>query len=72
MLEPRLMGSSLNLSALVVILSLALWGSIWGVAGMFLCVPITVIGMIIFSHFPATRSIAILLSNDGKIATEHD
>ncbi len=71
-LEPRLMGSSLNLSALVVILSLALWGSIWGVAGMFLCVPITVIGMIIFSHFPATRSIAILLSNDGKIATEHD
>jgi len=66
-LEPRLMGRSLNLSALVVILSLALWGSIWGVAGMFLCVPITVIGMIVFAHFPATRPIAILLSNDGDI-----
>ena len=71
-LEPRLMGSSLNVSALVVILSLALWGSIWGVAGMFLCVPITVIGMIIFSHFPATRPIAIMLSNDGKIAFAKD
>ena len=72
LLEPRLMGSSLNLSALVVILSLALWGSIWGVAGMFLCVPITVIGMIIFSHFPATRAIAVMLSNDGRIGGEQD
>ncbi len=71
-LEPRLMGKSLNLSALVVILSLALWGSIWGVAGMFLCVPITVIGMIIFAHFPATRPIAILLSNDGDISIAED
>lgn len=71
-IEPRLMGKSLNVSALVVILSLALWGSIWGVAGMFLCVPITVIGMIIFAHFPATRPIAILLSNDGDILVAND
>jgi len=66
------MGKSLNVSALVVILSLALWGSIWGVAGMFLCVPITVIGMIIFAHFPATRPIAILLSNDGDVLVAND
>jgi predicted PurR-regulated permease PerM len=66
-LEPRLMGSSLNISPLVVILSLALWGSIWGVAGMFLCVPLTVIMMIILSYFERTRPIAILLSGDGKI-----
>ena len=66
-LEPRLMGRSLNLSALVVLFSLALWGSIWGVVGMFLCVPITVILMIIFSNFEKTRPIAILLSSNGKI-----
>ena len=29
-LEPRLMGSSLNLSPLVVILALSLWGQMWG------------------------------------------
>ena len=66
-LEPRFLGNSLNLSPLVILLSLGLWGSLWGVPGMFLCVPITVIAMIIFSHFPQTRPIAVLLSGDGRI-----
>lgn len=69
-LEPRLTGSSLNISPLVVILSLALWGSIWGIVGMFLCVPLTVIAMIILSYFERTRPIAILLSGDGRVV--HD
>lgn len=68
-LEPKMMGSSLNLSAIVVLLSLAIWGSIWGIAGMFLSVPITVLLMIIFSNVPQTRGIAILLSADGDIKT---
>ncbi|TDI62443.1 MAG: AI-2E family transporter [Alphaproteobacteria bacterium] len=68
-LEPKLMGSSLNLSAIVVLLSLAVWGSIWGIAGMFLSVPITVFLMIIFSNVPQTRAIAIILSSDGDIKT---
>ncbi|MDG1708494.1 MAG: AI-2E family transporter [Emcibacteraceae bacterium] len=68
-LEPKLMGNSLNLSPLVVMLSLALWGSIWGVAGMFLSVPFTVILMIIFSEFPKTRPIAIILSQNGRIGS---
>ena len=67
LLEPRLMGKSLNISSLVIILSLVLWGSIWGIIGMFLCVPIMVILNIIFSKFPQTRPIAILLSANGKI-----
>lgn len=66
-IEPKLMGSALNLSPLVVLLSLALWGSIWGVAGMFLCVPITVIAVIILSHFPQTQPIAVLLSGSGTL-----
>lgn len=66
-LEPKLMGSSLNLSPLVVMLSLSLWGSIWGIAGMFLSVPFTVILMIIFSQFAKTKPVAILLSQDGNI-----
>ena len=66
-LEPRLMGNSLNLSPLVILLSLSLWGALWGVTGMFLCVPITVITMIVCSHFPQTKPFAVLLSANGRI-----
>lgn len=66
-LEPRIMGQSLNLSPLVLLLSLAIWGSVWGVAGMFLSVPIMVTLLIVLSHFPQTRPLAILMSQDGHI-----
>jgi len=66
-LEPKLMGNSLNLSPFVVMLSLTLWGSIWGISGMFLSVPITVMLLIIFAHFERTRYLAILLSGDGSL-----
>ncbi len=65
--EPRLMGSSLNLSPFVIILSLAIWGSIWGIAGMFLCVPLTMILLILLSQFPQSRPIAVLLSGNGRL-----
>ena len=69
LLEPRLMGNRLNLSPIVILLSLGLWGSVWGIPGMFLCVPITVIIMIICSYFPTTRPLAILLSGNGKVVS---
>ncbi|WGH74511.1 AI-2E family transporter [Tenacibaculum tangerinum] len=65
--EPRVFGKSLNLSPLVTILSLAVWGEIWGITGMILSVPITVIMIIIFSQFEKTKSIAIFLSENGNI-----
>lgn len=70
--EPRLMGSKLNLSPLILLLSLALWGSIWGIPGMFLCVPITVIIVIICSYFPQTRALAVILSGDGSLSAGSD
>jgi len=66
-LEPRLLGNSLNISPFVIILSLVLWGLIWGVVGMLLCVPLTVIMIIVLAQFPSTRAIAIMLSRNGKI-----
>jgi AI-2 transport protein TqsA len=72
LLEPRLMGRTLNLSPLVILMALALWGLLWGVVGMILCVPITVSLLIVFSHFEATRPIAILLSSDGAILPSSD
>ncbi|KTC66504.1 transporter, permease (plasmid) [Legionella adelaidensis] len=66
-IEPRFLSKSLNLSPLVIILALGLWGMIWGVLGMFLSVPITVMMVIIFAHFESTRPIAVLLSQDGDV-----
>ncbi len=67
LIEPRLFGKSLNVSPLVTILSLAIWGQIWGITGMILSVLFTVIMIIVFSQFEKTRSIAILLSENGEI-----
>ncbi len=70
--EPRLVGRSLNLSSLVIIVSLVFWGLVWGVLGMFLCVPFMVIINIVLSKFDATRPIAILFSADGKISNKRN
>lgn len=68
-IEPKVVGKSVNLSPLVVLLSLTFWSAIWGIAGMFLCVPISVTLMIVFNHFPKTKGIAIILSEEGEIAS---
>ncbi len=62
-IEPRLAGRRLDLSPLVIILSLAFWGSIWGVPGMILAVPLVVTVKTILENIPQTRPIAMLLSN---------
>lgn len=67
MVEPRIMGATLNLSPLIIIISLVTWGTIWGIPGMFLCVPLTVILAMVMAEFKKTRSIAILLSSDGRV-----
>jgi predicted PurR-regulated permease PerM len=66
-LEPMLMGNTLNMSPLAIILGLAFWGTIWGIVGMFLSVPIMVTVMIVCAHVPSWRWVAILLSKDGRI-----
>ncbi|OKL45454.1 AI-2E family transporter [Pseudovibrio exalbescens] len=66
-IDPRLMGTSLNISPLVIILSLSFWGAIWGVIGMVLCVPLMVFIIMVCAQFPATRPIAILFSGNGEV-----
>ncbi|WP_310618900.1 AI-2E family transporter [Flexibacterium corallicola] len=66
-IDPRLMGTRLNISPLVIMLSLSFWGSIWGVIGMVLCIPLMVLVIIICAQFPQSRWIAILLSGNGEV-----
>ena len=62
---PRMQGVSLNVDPVAVVLSLAFWGAIWGVPGMFLSTPFTVVTIVILVQFRGTRWIAVLLSRDG-------
>lgn len=65
-ITPKMQGTSLNLDPVVVLLSLAFWGAIWGAPGAFLSSPLTVVAMVILTQFPGTRWIAVLLSWDGN------
>jgi len=71
-IQPKMMGDSMNLSALVVILALSVWSALWGGVGAFLSAPLTVIIMIILAQFPTTRWIAVLLSADGDPDMDDD
>jgi predicted PurR-regulated permease PerM len=66
-LDPHVMGNSLNLSPFAILVSLAIWSELWGVAGAFLAVPITAILVIVLSEFPGSRPIAVLLSRNGRL-----
>jgi predicted PurR-regulated permease PerM len=63
---PRMAGRTLNLSLTVTILCLLVWGALWGVAGMFLAVPLTASLLLVAARFESTRPIAIALSQTGE------
>lgn len=76
MLEPRLMGRTLDISPLVLLLSLLLWGFILGPVGALLSFPLTVAVRIYCEEHPATRWIAVFLaakiSGDGEHTLKDD
>ena len=59
---PMLQGRSLSLSPIAIIVALAFWSWVWGVAGALIAVPLTVVGVIVCEHFRPTRWVAVLLS----------
>lgn len=62
LIDPRIVGHSLNLSPLVVLFSLIFWGWLWGIIGMFLAVPLAVIAKIIFENIDSLRFLSVLMS----------
>ena len=65
--DPKLMGKSLDLHPVTLLLALILWGTLWGIVGMFLATPITAILKIIFERMEVTTPFAELLA--GRLNT---
>ena len=62
-LEPRIMGKGLGLSALVIFLSMTFWGWMFGPAGMILSAPLTVGMQYLFGRYEETKWVAFMLSD---------
>jgi predicted PurR-regulated permease PerM len=71
-LEPRVLGRELNISPLIIIISVVVWGGIWGIVGAFLAVPLTATIQIILASSEKGRPIAILLSGHPPADDDSD
>ncbi|MFW6344026.1 MAG: AI-2E family transporter [Sediminispirochaetaceae bacterium] len=69
-LDPKLQGRRLDLSAFLILFSLIFWGWIWGPVGMFLAVPITAIIQIVCYNIAALRPLAVLMSGGQVLKVE--
>ena len=65
-LEPRIMGKGLGLSALVIFVSMTFWGWMFGPAGMILSVPLTMGMQYLFDQYDETKWVAFMLSDYEK------
>lgn len=62
LVEPRIMGQSLDLHPITVLITLIFWGMLWGVVGMLLATPITAVMKILFEKLEPTKPLASLLA----------
>ena len=64
LVQPRMMGHSLELHPVVLLLSLLFFTMIWGAGGAFLATPLTAVIKIVFEKIPATRPLAAALAGN--------
>ena len=65
-LEPRIEGKNLGVSPFIILISLSLWGYIWGFTGMLIAVPLMVIIKIFCENIEYLKGLAILIGNDPR------
>jgi predicted PurR-regulated permease PerM len=69
-LTPNIMGDTLDLSPVIILVSLMFWGSIWGVAGALISVPVAVMIRIICENVEPLKFLAVLMSSAKENETE--
>ena len=67
MLDPKIIGEHVGISPVIVLVSLAIWGYIWGFAGMILAVPMTVIIKIICENIPIMEPLSVLVGTRRSV-----
>ncbi|HNX53561.1 MAG TPA: AI-2E family transporter [Pontiellaceae bacterium] len=64
LVEPKVMGDKLNLSPMVILLSLVFWGWLWGITGALLAVPIAAAIKIVCENIEMLKPAAVLMGAD--------
>lgn len=70
LLQPKLMGQSLNLHPVTILMSLMFFGAIWGVIGMLLATPVTAVLRMLLEKFDYTRSAAMIMAGNLDTITK--
>lgn len=65
-LMPRIVGSQVKINVLITIIGVVVGEMMWGIAGMFLAIPMIAIAKIVFDQIDSMRAWSILLSDDTK------
>jgi len=65
--DPRLMGHQLGLSPVIVLITLMVWGWIWGPLGAFLATPLTVLMATLCTHSSRMRPVGMLLGDTSNV-----
>lgn len=66
-LDPKIIGDHVGISPLVILVSLSIWGYLWGFAGMLLAVPMTVIIKIVCENIPIMEPVSILIGSRKSV-----
>ena len=61
-IEPTLMGRRFGVSSLVIVLSVIFWGWMWGIVGMFLAVPLTMLIKMMLDNSQEFRWISVAMA----------
>jgi len=69
--DPKIIGDRVGISPLVILISLSIWGFLWGFAGMLLAVPMTVIIKIICENIPILKPVSILIGSRKSVIAKN-
>ncbi|WP_052572720.1 AI-2E family transporter [Haloferula sp. BvORR071] len=64
--QPMLLGRRFGLSILVVVLCVIFWGWLWGLVGIILAVPLTMILKVILDNSDEFRWVAVAIGQEGR------
>ena len=71
-ITPKVMGDSMNLSPVIILLSLLFWGWLWGVGGALLSMPIAGMIKIVCDNVKPLNMVGVLLGSGQFYKKEHE